>query len=264
MSESISFDRAADFYDDTRALPPHIAAALTGAILRELSAAGADHLLEVGAGTGRISYPLAKRGVRVTAADISGAMLRRFRDKLQPPDAACDFLLADATRLPFADGSFRAVLLVHVLHLIPDWRQAMRELRRVLAPGGVVLRQGERNDFDSRPEHRESAAAWDEILARLGHTKRERAGLDDTREYAGELGAEVRSLSIGEATETRSEQSWLESLRKRLHSNMWEIADAIYWKGVDEYEAWARARFTDIAEERELRVEYLLDVWRFP
>jgi ubiquinone/menaquinone biosynthesis C-methylase UbiE len=48
--------------------------------------------------------------------------------------AAPPLVLADATRLPFRDASADVVVEVHVLHLVPAWKQALRELRRVLAP----------------------------------------------------------------------------------------------------------------------------------
>ena len=73
MSESISFERAADFYDKTRALPDEVANKLTEALFAELSNAGAESVLEVGVGTGRISRPLMARGIRVHGVDISSA-----------------------------------------------------------------------------------------------------------------------------------------------------------------------------------------------
>ena len=62
----------------------------------------------------------------------------------------------------------------------------------------------------------------------------------------------------------RSERGWIESLRQRLHSNMWEIPDEVYWPAVDEYETWARERFGVLDTELRVNVRYLLDVWTFP
>ena len=45
----------------------------------------------------------------------------------------------DATRMPFADDAFGGAYLRWVLHLIPDWRDALVEVVRVVAPGGVLL-----------------------------------------------------------------------------------------------------------------------------
>ena len=50
-----------------------------------------------------------------------------------------DPVRADATRLPFADGCFDAVLAVHVFHLIPRWRDVLAEVARVLRPDGSLL-----------------------------------------------------------------------------------------------------------------------------
>src|SRR3546814_397628 len=99
--QSISFDHAADFYDATRALAPDVSAMLTEAILLELEKAGADRLLEVGVGTGRISRPLMERNIRVTGFDIAPRMMGRLRAQLTPAHTAPDLLLADATQMPF-------------------------------------------------------------------------------------------------------------------------------------------------------------------
>ncbi|MDO8615820.1 MAG: class I SAM-dependent methyltransferase [Dehalococcoidia bacterium] len=260
MSRSISFDRAAEFYDRTRALKPEVQESVTGALAAELQRLDARWLLEVGAGTGRITYPLTQRGVRVTAIDISLPMLLRFREKPGAADGV-DFLLGDATRLPFRTGSFRAALTVHVLHLIPDWQRAIQELQRVLAPGGVVMRLGDIDDFERLAEHRDSDTAWNGILARRGYVPRVRAGIQDTNAYVREIGGSVRTLEVAHDFDLRSERDWIGELRRRIHSNLWEVPDEIYWPAVDEYEAWARQRFPALDEPRRVNRIYILDVW---
>ena len=76
---SISFNHAADFDDATRALPEELARDLMAALVRELRAVGAAHVLEVGVGTGRIARPLAQHGFRVCGIDIAPRMLARLR-----------------------------------------------------------------------------------------------------------------------------------------------------------------------------------------
>lgn len=76
---SISFDRAADFYDATRALPRQVMQGLTAALLDEIRAADAKTVLEVGVGTGRIARPLLERGVHVCGVDITLPACRRGR-----------------------------------------------------------------------------------------------------------------------------------------------------------------------------------------
>ncbi|HYP24710.1 MAG TPA: class I SAM-dependent methyltransferase, partial [Actinomycetota bacterium] len=134
MSDSVAFDRAVDYYDRTRALPPGVEAAMVEAVSAEL--AGRGRVLEIGAGTGRIALPLRAAGVDVVGLDLSLPMLERFVAKA---GGAAPVVGGDATRLPFRDRSFGAAFAVHVLHLIPSWKVAVRELLRVVEPGGVLL-----------------------------------------------------------------------------------------------------------------------------
>src|SRR5215510_15678751 len=132
MNPSRSFDRAADIYDQTRPLLEPIKHGLQ-TILDIISPKA--RVLDVGTGTGRISIPLLERGLDLIGCDISSKMLRRLQDKFP----AARIAQADASLLPFPNNQFDAVLTVHVMHLIPPWREALREFRRVLAPGGTYL-----------------------------------------------------------------------------------------------------------------------------
>jgi SAM-dependent methyltransferase len=131
--ESISFDRAAEYYDRTRSLSESAMRAMVDLLFRELE--GRERCLEIGVGTGRITIPLVGAGVPVTGVDLSERMLAALRAKTSVVPAVA----GDATRLPFADDSFDSAIACHVLHLIPDWRRAVEELARVVGPGGRIL-----------------------------------------------------------------------------------------------------------------------------
>lgn len=144
---SVSFDRAADYYDATRALPPESMASVVDALQQRLRPAG--RTLEIGAGTGRYAVPLRAAGVDIAGVDISAAMLGRLRQK----DSRLPVARADATALPFRGGVFGAILAVHVLHLVPAWRRAVMEAARVLRPRGLLLvdaGHGEGNPVERR------------------------------------------------------------------------------------------------------------------
>src|SRR4051794_4641976 len=134
QGESVSFDRAAAFYDSTRVLAPETAAAQTRLLVEALSGT-AGPVLEVGIGTGRVALPLVAAGVPVVGVDLSPAMLARLRAK----DPSVPVVVGDATRLPVADRSVGGAVLAHVLHLVADWRVVIAEVERVLRPGGVLL-----------------------------------------------------------------------------------------------------------------------------
>jgi SAM-dependent methyltransferase len=158
--ESVNFDRAAGYYDATRALPAETMARLTGLLAAEL--AGRAPCLEIGVGTGRFALPLNAAGIAMTGTDISAAMLRRLTQNAGGRSPV-PLAQADATRLPFAAGAFGSVLAVHVLHLIPDWRVAVDEAVRVLRPGGALVASF---PTDNRPAG--AGAGPDDAVAETG------------------------------------------------------------------------------------------------
>jgi ubiquinone/menaquinone biosynthesis C-methylase UbiE len=136
MGESVAFDRAAEFYDRTRAISEESMARTIDLLGSELRERG--RVLEVGCGTGLLALPLHEAGIDVAGADLSGAMLGKLVGKAGGT-SPFPLVLADATRLPFADHAFGAAYLRWVLHLIPDWRSVLAEVVRAVRPGGVFL-----------------------------------------------------------------------------------------------------------------------------
>lgn len=104
---------------------------------RELiGAAAAEITLEIGAGTGK-NFPFYSPRARVFALDLSDAMLRRARRRLQPAVRA--LLQAQASALPFRDASLDTVAASFVCCVQDDPRPALTEIARVLKPGGRAL-----------------------------------------------------------------------------------------------------------------------------
>jgi SAM-dependent methyltransferase len=110
---------------------------------RSASEPGA-HLLDVGTGTGTLAIAALERwpAIRVTGIDPSGGMLdlaRRAAGDRLDPDAAARFGtdLAPADRLPFDDAAFDHAVSSFVLQLVRSRQAALREVLRVLRPGGT-------------------------------------------------------------------------------------------------------------------------------
>jgi len=99
--------------------------------------AGGDRLLEVGCGTGHWTAFFSRRGFSVTGVDISPDMVRVARGKRIP---GVRLQVADAHRLPFADGRFDVTAAVAVLEFVRDPQAVLREMARCTRrPGGVIL-----------------------------------------------------------------------------------------------------------------------------
>jgi demethylmenaquinone methyltransferase / 2-methoxy-6-polyprenyl-1,4-benzoquinol methylase len=92
-------------------------------------------VLDLAAGTGTSSQPFAERGARVVPCDFSLGMLRVGK-RARP---ALGFTAGDATRLPFADGTFDAVTISFGLRNVVDPDAALREMLRVTRPGGRLV-----------------------------------------------------------------------------------------------------------------------------
>jgi demethylmenaquinone methyltransferase / 2-methoxy-6-polyprenyl-1,4-benzoquinol methylase len=91
-----------------------------------------DHVLDACCGTGDLAVAAARAGGVVTGADFSEQMLARARRKAPQ----VDWVHADATALPFEDGSFDVVTVGFGIRNLADLEEGLGELARVLAPGG--------------------------------------------------------------------------------------------------------------------------------
>lgn len=136
-SVAASFDAMAPSYDALRFVRR------SAERLVELAAVSPGaRVLDVATGTGFVALAAAAQvgaGGSVTGIDLSPAMLERARHKAAAAGLAVTFQVGDAERLEFADGSFDLVLCASSLFFVPDMICAVREWRRVLAPGGWAV-----------------------------------------------------------------------------------------------------------------------------
>jgi demethylmenaquinone methyltransferase/2-methoxy-6-polyprenyl-1,4-benzoquinol methylase len=130
------FDEVARNYDRTNAL-------LSGGnswlwrlqTVRAIDPQPGQRVLDIAAGTGTSSAAIARSGADVVAVDFSRGMIELGR-KRHPK---IDFVEADAMALPFAANEFDAVTISFGLRNIEDPRKALKEMYRVLKPGGRVV-----------------------------------------------------------------------------------------------------------------------------
>lgn len=262
---SISFDRAADSYDASRGYPPDVAAAIGTAIFQAGAGQTGSRFLELGIGTGRIAIPLLARGANVTGVDISPRMVARLRENLAAhqaelpgqPWGRLDVRSADMTALPFEAQTFDAVVVVHALHLVPEWKRALDEALRVLRPGGVfLLGQDHHPTRSAESVQRQWAAIVSEMGVDVRHIG---AGYDS---IVAELRA--RGLAVEETAPVR----WVvrTSLREQLHyiakrgsSRTWRVPDEVFAESVRRVQEWAEQTYgAELDAVRDEEAEFLL------
>jgi SAM-dependent methyltransferase len=113
----------------------------TPAAARLVLYAGVGHearVLDVGCGTGVVAITAARLGARATGVDLTPKLLERARDNSMTAAVDVEWREADAEELPFGDGQFDIVLSQFAHMFAPRPNVAIREMLRVLRPGGTV------------------------------------------------------------------------------------------------------------------------------
>lgn len=100
---------------------------------------GVRTVLDAGAASGWLAETLARRGFRVSALDLGLDSIRRAKERLRTRGVRVDFLQGDIYRLPFAEGGLDAVTASEILEHLEDPPAALREVARVVRPGGTVV-----------------------------------------------------------------------------------------------------------------------------
>src|SRR5262245_19141139 len=130
-----SFDLVASRFERYRALPSHVPAAIRQALHADGGIDPAGRILEVGCGTGRSGAQFSAADEHYFGLDLAIEMLREFHRK--KPEWRPNLVHGDGCLLPFGDGVFTAVLMMHVA-AAGNWRALLTEAQRVLRRGGVL------------------------------------------------------------------------------------------------------------------------------
>ena len=94
-------------------------------------------VLEIATGPGLLAKHVASASKTIIATDYSEGMIAEAKKGVYPTKLR--FEVADATALPYEDGSFDAVIISNALHIIPEPERALKEIDRVLKPGGIMI-----------------------------------------------------------------------------------------------------------------------------
>jgi ubiquinone/menaquinone biosynthesis C-methylase UbiE len=251
----LSFDRAAEYYDRTRAWPDDKMAKTIGLLSSELR--DKQPCLDAGTGTGRIALPLASAGIRLVGVDLSTAMLTKFVEKNS--ETRVPLVVGDVRRLPFSGGTFGGALVSWVFHLIADWDAAASEIARTVRPGGVILvTLGGTTGFGR------AGTPWQEIHLHFLEAARIKGNigansLDEVDAHMAALGMRVRKLEPIRSNQQVTAADLLTSFERASYSFTWQLDADSLAKAVAETKAWAEQRFGSL--DSSLVNEFVTD-WR--
>lgn len=250
MTQSIVFDRAAEYYDDTRGFPPGVENDVAKAIVQAAKLTGASRVLEFGIGTGLIALPLAKHVEAIYGIDLSRPMMRRLKAK--QTDEPIYLVEGDATRLRYPGHSFDAVVGVHILHLIPNWRGVLDELKRVLKPDAPFVQCWEITDEVLK----DLWQAWDSAVP---DTEAADVGLSRFKNESTmqELGWRIGEIATFEHHYERTPAAFVQQIENRMWSRTWRLSDESWAAGLAAVKAAVARNYSDPQASITVREQYV-------
>jgi demethylmenaquinone methyltransferase/2-methoxy-6-polyprenyl-1,4-benzoquinol methylase len=256
-SKGDAFASVAPTFDRHRALPDGVPEAIRTAVLAAVDASP-PRLLDLGAGTGRIGIPFIAARDDYVGVDLSFGMLSEFKRRAAERARAPHLLQADGERLPFADASFDAIMLIQVFGGMRGWRRVLTEVRRVLRGAGVLVlgrAVAPPDGLDARMKA-QLALLLDEIGAP--------ADRPNTRQDAqGWLEHEARGTRLVAATWTasRTPRGFID--RHRTGARFSALPTPVKDEAMRRLASWAATAFGSLDAASAERNEFELQLFRF-
>ena len=204
---TISFDRVAEIYDETRSIPSDAMKRIVEILAGELK--GYKTVLDAGVGTGRYAKPLQDCGFDVVGLDVSSKMLREAAEK-----GTGNLLRGDVCNLPFKDSSLNVTFSLSLLHLVKDWKKALQEIARVTKDLLVSVVRRSPNPLSE---------AYTELLKKFGYTL-QKLGISEWE--LKDIVKPMKSI-LGHAYKVSIKER-LSYLNQKAYSYQWDIPENLH------------------------------------
>jgi ubiquinone/menaquinone biosynthesis C-methylase UbiE len=198
--------------------------------------------LDLACGTGYAAIGLAAANLsdEVHASDLSSGMIRRSKDNAAGVGVDVRLALADAERLPYADDSFDLVVARGALHHVPSPLECLREVRRVLEPGGVAVVLAEPTSSGERQVGAVVGTAYRAVEA-WRKTRRRPKDLEHEKWEMASIAANLHTFTPGEI-ELLAREAGFADVRAGTASWAWVLTLGLNYYFVGESKLIARSR----------------------
>ena len=263
--------RVAVQYDALRGHPPAVSAEIGEAIASTMSANAT--ILELGVGTGRIALPVAAAGCRVVGIDSSAHMLAALSQRLKSDGLDnVDLAQGDITALPFREGVFDGAMAIHVLHLVSDWAGVLKQVSRLVRPGGTLVLG--RDWVDPASFSGMIRNYFRQTVVEVG-TEMMPPGATAAAPPSGGAAIFKTLISLGAKPEGQGEQigaEWqtnltprqvLDGIRSRDDAESWVLPDDVLAETMRRLDAFAADKWANLDAPQPVNRRFMMGVFRF-
>jgi len=257
---AMSFKDIAHAYNKINEIPEKSALQI-GKVIAAI-AGRRGQILDMGAGAGRITIPIAMAGCKVTALDCEPMMLQELERQAKAHSLSIETVVGDATKMPFANESFEAVFTSNLLHLVPKWENAIDEAIRVMKFDGLFIQGRDwvapescyallRNKLretvvELKPDMKPTAAAGPALFKAL----EARGGKNEPEIIAARW------------TVTTSPAQLLAQMEARAFNETWQLEEGLLRETMGRVRAWARERWHNLTREENVECRFLIYITR--
>jgi len=249
------FDQGAASFESHRSLPNGVPEAIRAAVWRSLGGSTRHRVLDLGAGTGRIGKAFVQADDFYVGVDFSLGMLREFA--AQSPGAC--LVLADGQDLPFPDGTFDLVLLMHILSGAASWPKLLCEALRVIrGPGAVVLGNTVAPTLGVDAQLKRQLST---ILKSMGVAMPEpKKSKGDALEWLKARCSVYKEIGAARWTAERSAEQFI--ARHRTGAHFAALSAEVQEEALRRLSTWAKGNFGALSKRFEEDFSFILDVFK--